>query len=508
MRDLRKKVLLQSGKTQSRRAKAREEREDPRSSPELADSTKSPGTSPRGSPLSSRAGSRNNSRPGSRYASEDEGDFDDYSGTPGSESSFDSEIDDEDLEERGWAARLRKRITQLQEFRERNVSQRETTLASYLHIIRTYDAAGQIQGSFNDILASLLNSVRKGGSEKEILAAVNALSVTIIACPTETIYNRVSRPLRVVCEEAQSEKVKVAAMNALAVALAFAGGEEPDFQDICEFLLEIVESDGQSAGAEDNGVVVTGALQAWGCVASYLENLAEYTEDGRAMEAFLEQLESTDVEVQLCAGYNIAQLFEAARNQEQRSGRDAGLQHNQHLALSRMNEIVKQWTKRTSKKDRRLLREKFPSIIISIERGVGPGYIDMRLPTRKGGQLEHAKEKPTKIQVFKSSFDAPTQEGLQKKDRAYRGGINRASRHDAVDDWTCHARLEVLKQVLAGGIEMYWQDNPAVEAALKAPPRKVDDDGDWDAEDSEGEEDDEEGSEDGDDEDDSNERRR
>ncbi|KAM7191869.1 Interferon-related developmental regulator (IFRD) domain containing protein [Naviculisporaceae sp. PSN 640] len=466
MRDLRKKVLLQSGKTQSKRAKAREEREDPRSSSELAESTKSPGTSPRSSPFSSRAGSRNNSRPGSRYASEDEGDSDDH--FEAEESEYESGSDfDEDIGERGWVARLRTRITQLQEFRERNFSQRETALASYLHILRNYNATGHIEGSYSDIFASLFNSIKRGASEKEILTAVNALSATLITSPNDTVYNRVSKPLRVLCEESDSENVKVAAMNALAVALAFGGGEEPDFPDICEFLLEIVESDGQSVGAEDNGVVVAGALQAWGCAASYVEDLAEFTEDGRAMEAFLEQLESTDVDVQLCAGYNIAQLFEAARTREQQSGQDAGLQHNQHLALSRMTDIVKKWTKRTSKRDRRLLKDEFPSIIISIEQGVGPGYIDERLWTRDSD--------PNEYSIEAKFHERPTPQGLQKKERAYKGGYNKTKRHDSVDDWKCHARLAVLKQVLVGGIELHWLENPAVTAALKAPRRRVSD---------------------------------
>ena len=58
MHDLRKKILLESGKTTSRKARSRPE-----------SSRGSPVTSPGGS----HPGSRANSRPGSRYGSEDEG---------------------------------------------------------------------------------------------------------------------------------------------------------------------------------------------------------------------------------------------------------------------------------------------------------------------------------------------------------------------------------------------------------------------------------------------------
>ncbi|KAK4219590.1 interferon-related developmental regulator-domain-containing protein [Rhypophila decipiens] len=458
MHDLRKKVLVQSGKTQSRKARAREDPR-PRSS-DPSESKKSPGSSTRASPLSSRAGSRNNSRPGSRYASEDEGDSDEFLGTVTSESGFDSDDDDGDLEDREWMSRLRNRISQLQESRRRNISERETTLVSYLHLIRHYFTQDQIEGSLDSaIFPALISSIEKGASEKEVLAALNALSVTLLTCPSESVFDRVSRKLKVVCEESESEMVKVAAMHALAISLVFEGGGQPDMEDILEFMLEIVESDGQTVNAEDSGAVVTGALQAWGCIASYLENLAEVTEDGRAMDAFIEQLDSTDAQVQVSAGYNIAQLFEAARDSVTSSRKDTGLQHSQHLAVTRMHDIVKSWTRSTSKKDRRLLRDEFPAIIISIEQGVGPGYAETgdsltALGLEGVGDVEDYLNDSSKVV-------------LQRKDRS-------VARQDgkAMENWKGHARLEVLKTVLAGGLDWHWRENPSVESALRPPPKK------------------------------------
>jgi len=451
MHDLRKKVLVQSGKTQSRKARARE---DPRpKSSDPTDSNKSPGSSPRASPNSSRAGSRTNSRPGSRYASENESDSDEFFGTVDSESGFDS--DDDDLEDREWMARLRMRMTQLQDYRKTSASERELTNTSYLHLIRNYFARDQIDGCVNGtIFPALLNSIERGASEKEVLTALNALSVTLISSPSETVFERAFKALKVVCEESEHEKVKVAAMNALAIALAFEGGMQPDIEEVLDFLLDIVESDGQSVGAEDNGAVVSGALRAWGCAASYLEDLAETTEDGRAMDAFMEQLDSTDADVQIAAGYNIAHLFEAARNS---SGAD--LQHNQHIALTRMHEIVKYWTKRTSKKDRRALRDEFPGIIISIEKGVGPGYAE-------NGRLVVTKELEAPANKHAAYLDDMSHLGLQRKERVLEGGSR------IIDSWKCHARLEVLKQVLVGGMDLHWRVNPAVQAALWRPTRR------------------------------------
>ncbi len=92
-------------------------------------------------------------------------------------------------------------------------------------------------------------------------------------------------------------------------------------EGLLEFLTEIIESDGQAIDAPDSPLVVTAALQAWGFVATHLDDLSAQCE--QAMEAFVEQLDSTDAEVQTGAGSNIALLFEASREHEEETGRDA-----------------------------------------------------------------------------------------------------------------------------------------------------------------------------------------
>jgi ABC-type Zn2+ transport system substrate-binding protein/surface adhesin len=71
---------------------------------------------------------------------------------------------------------------------------------------------------------------------------------------------------------------------------------------------EIIESDGASIDAPDEGNVVIAALEEWGLLATEIEDLEEETE--AAMEAFVEQLDSADSGVQIAAGENIALLYE------------------------------------------------------------------------------------------------------------------------------------------------------------------------------------------------------
>ncbi|CRK22796.1 hypothetical protein BN1708_017975, partial [Verticillium longisporum] len=80
------------------------------------------------------------------------------------------------------------------------------------------------------------------------------------------------------------------------------------------------------------------------------------------MDAFVEQLDSTDVDVQTSAGFNIAFIFEAARDHEEETGEVMNLQYDPKRLISRMAEASKPAAKGTSRKDRRHLRKNFASI--------------------------------------------------------------------------------------------------------------------------------------------------
>jgi hypothetical protein len=72
--------------------------------------------------------------------------------------------------------------------------------------------------------------------------------------------------------------------------------------------LEIIELDSSCIEAKDSADVVTAACEEWGFLATYVEDLEEKTE--AAMKAFVEQLESSNLSVQISVGENIALLYE------------------------------------------------------------------------------------------------------------------------------------------------------------------------------------------------------
>ncbi|KAK3493847.1 interferon-related developmental regulator-domain-containing protein [Neurospora crassa] len=452
MHDLRKKALLESGKTVSRKARARPEA--PRSSGTLSPGNGSPASSRPGSRPGSRAPSTAGSRAGSRVPSEDEAseyDFDDAM-TISSANSITGEDVDEDDTSNTWPERLQDRIAELQDRKRSSVQGREATLKAYTHILKHHFAQKYIEKNISDIHAALLRSIRSGSSDQERLLALQALAVTILNYPSDAIFDHVWSALKVACEDGEEDKIKVEAINAISIAVSLGGGSSSAAEEVLDFLLEIIESDGQSVGAPDNGNVVAAALQAWGFVASYMDDLS--VQRDQAMEAFMEQLDSTDSDVQIGAGVNIALLFEAARNDEEETGESSDLQYNQHRIMTRMAEIVRDSSKAVSKLNRKQLKTNFQSIITSLERGLGPGY------STAGRSSANPHTGGSRMESGAGGEDGFVEFGYREKLRIHNQIL-------IIDTWSAHARMETLKTVLGGGLATQYIENPAVREVLE-----------------------------------------
>ncbi|TPX14409.1 uncharacterized protein E0L32_005373 [Thyridium curvatum] len=456
MHDLRKKALLESGKTTSRKARSRPE------------STRGSTThSPVTSPGHSRPGSRANSRPGSRYASEDEGFSDseyDETMTMSTNSASDDAADGEPRQ--SWVERLQDRIAELDDRKRSSVQGRTGLLAGYLHLIRHHFAGPQIEGSVSEIVDTLLKSIKGGGSAEERSLALKSLTVTALNCPAESIFEQAFEPLKVVCHDAQDEEVKVDAIYAMAVAAIYCSGFVAAAEDLLEFLMDIIESDGNVVEAEDSGPVVAAALQAWGFVAGQIEDLSDWSEE--AMDAFIEQLQSTDIDVQTSAGSNVAFLLEVSRDQEEETGEALNFSYNSHGLMQRLNELAR-GSKSISKKDRRHVRTELKDVIQSIEEGVGPGYstvlydeVNPRTPGNKA-------------------------DGRGGKHLGYRKKLRVRDDLMLIDTWSLNSRAETLRLLLGGGFGTHCVDNPHIinifgdaevetltkEALPKKSPRKA-----------------------------------
>lgn len=443
MHDLRKKALLESGKTLSRKARARPD---------------SKSATPIASPNASPFGSKNASRAGSVYASdgEDDSDLDDMM-TMSTNSGSDY---GDDLEggggsnSRAWVERLQARVSQIVaggrsgERKKISNQEKEDMLKSYLHLVRHYFAQAEVCGPMNELVQGLMRAVKSGSSIEKALA-LKALAVTILTNPTDTILSNHEKSLKDVAEDDNTEEeVKIAATYALAVAAMYGDGGVEAAEDMLQYMIEIVESDGQTVGALDVGGVVVAALQSWGFIAAHLEDLSGQSE--QAMEAFVGQLDSTDAYVQTSSGGNIALLFETATKMEEESGEKMNLQYDPKRLAQQMRDASR-GSKSMSKRDRRHLKSDFSSIATGLERGKGPGYSTAGRP---------ASNPNTAGALVNSAHGADVNEF------GYRETIFVGKEKVTIETWALSAQIEFLRIVLAGGFPTHLAKNEVVQEML------------------------------------------
>ncbi|KUI59609.1 hypothetical protein VP1G_06868 [Cytospora mali] len=442
MHDLRKKALLESGKTVSRKARSR------------PDSSKSatPATSPGHSPHGSTSGSR----PPSRYASEDEGESDSelddimtMSTTSGA-----SDHGEDDNTGRAWVDRISARVSQIAaggrsgERKKMSNQEREDMLKSYLHLVRHYYTKSEIETQMNDLVLGLVRAVKSGVNTTERTLALKALAATVLTNPTETVLDQHITSLKSACEEDDSEEVKTAAIHALTVTAMYGDGSTEAAEDMMQYMVEIIESDGHTIGAPDSAPVVVAALQSWGFMAAHLEDLSDQSE--QAMEAFVEQLDSSDAYVQTSAGDNIALLFENAHDMEEATGEKVNFKYDPKRLAQQMREISK-GSKSMSKRDRRHLKSDFNSIATGLERGKGPGYSTAGWATSNphtGGAMVESSH------------------GGDVNEFGYRQTIFVGKEKLTIDSWALSAKVDFVRIVLAGGFPLHLTKNETVREML------------------------------------------
>lgn len=279
----------------------------------------------------------------------------------------------------------------------------------------------------------------------------------MVTLDSDTIYDDVADQLKRSIQSSASVEVQVNAIHTLGVAAFFGGAGDDEILDIMTLFLEIVESDGASVDAQDEGNVVIAALEEWGLLATEIEDLEDETET--AIEAFVEQLESADAGVQIAAGENIALLYEKSftiQEEDEEVSEDDDPDHPEHTKngdrmvkryqvyrrqdqlLHTLDSLANVSTRRISKKDRKTLHSSFADIRNSVE-------------------------KPTRGPSYSTAID-------QESGKAYGAGrmkvkINR-NLEVRIDKWWKLQRLNALRRTLQGGFTQHYDQNELVSTAL------------------------------------------
>lgn len=443
MHDLRKQVLLESKKTTSRKAASR---------------APTPAGSKATSPTHSRAGS---AAP-SRNVSDDESEASDWGSN-----SIDEILsgDADDTPQDALTADLLVRIEQILDKKRSSTEGRELTLNAFTTDLIRHYSKPEIQSRMSDLLPAILKSIKAGQSEREIALALKAIALMIITVPSDTIYDAVANTIKAVITDSQHPTVKVAAIHTMSVATFYGGASTEETEDIMEFFLEIVSSDGASVEEADNADIVTAALEEWGFLATQLDDMEDATEP--AMDTFVDQLESSESRVQIAAGENIALLYEkshteaesdddSADEDEKEEARRTGggtrmikrytVYRQQHNLLRTLEDLTRASSKRMSKKDRKAIHHTFQDVLNTVE-------------------------KPTRGPRYSTALDADGREYGSRLRVAIHGGGKML-----IDEWWKLARLNALKRLLQGGFLTHYERNEVVFDSL--PVIVEDDDGD------------------------------
>ena len=281
-----------------------------------------------------------------------------------------------------------------------------------------------------------------------------AIALTLITTPSETAYDAIVQQLKRTYSDSEHAGVKAVAIHTLSAAAIYGGAADSEIEDIMDDFLEIIESDGSSIGAEDSGEVVAAATEAWGFLATYIDDVEDKTET--AMDAFVEQLESSDTSVQVAAGENIALLFEKsytdretedgpASDDEDEEGYpiDNSLVKRYEVYRQRnqlehtLTQLAKESSKRIAKRDRKALHTNFADILNTVQQpSRGPRYqkaIDQETGKRYGSRMT------VRIHKF----------GSMK-----------------IDKWWKLHRLQALRRVLGGGFVIHYENNEVVFDSL------------------------------------------
>ncbi|KAF2634235.1 hypothetical protein P280DRAFT_414231 [Massarina eburnea CBS 473.64] len=449
MRDLRRQAL-ESGKTVSRKARSRN-----------VSANVSAKSSKPNSRLNSPARSGATSQNPSRHGSDDEDYLSDE--TALSANSIDDLLnsDDVDAADDAWQSELQTYMEQIADRKGSSTEGRAASLASYAHVVMSRFTKDDIEPRISELLPSMVRSIKQETSEDESVAALKALAVTIITLDSDTIYDDVANLLKNVITHSEYVSLKTSAIHTLGTAAFFGGTSEEELEDLLTSFLEIIESDGQSANAHDEASVVTAALEQWGMLATALDDIQEATE--AAIEAFVDQLDSSDTSVQIAAGENIALMFEKSytpvEDGEQVSDDDDEYNHETSNGermvkrydvyrrpdqlMHKLETLANIADRSISKKDRKSLHTNFADIRNTVEKPTrGPRYstaIDKETgKTYGGGRL--------KIEIPKVKLGRNIEIKL--------------------DRWWKLRRYGALRKVLAAGFQHHFDENEAVSRCL------------------------------------------
>lgn len=345
---------------------------------------------------------------------------------------------------------------------KRNTTEaREEILVVYTNILRAQYASDEIQSLLADLIPALLKCFRAGSAEGETIYALKALAMTVLTTGEE-LFEEVHQPLRSRIQDASSHKAQEAAIHTLGACAFFGGVDMQDVEDLMDFLLDIIETDGESVEAGDNAAVVSAALQEWGLLATMFEDLEGKTD--RPLECFENQLDSSDFNVQQAAAENIALIYEQCWTQlEEDEQPDQEPDQYEYGHFQR-----KHWKQRYvpyhNNADEYSIKAKLADLSRSTARHVSK---DKRKTLHQVAKdVLHTIEHPYRGPRFSTAIDEDDIRYMGHRLTIRFGGKSSSGTELVIDRWWKYHRYEAVKRIVAGGFAEHYSKNMVLRNAV------------------------------------------
>lgn len=264
--------------------------------------------------------------------------------------------DEEDETSLGWEYDLKHAIED--ELVEKRTSTREEALEKIIRFLSQNSAAHVLENHRQSIYENLKRSIRRGEAKESSLAS-KALSLLFITLgpDEEEMFKDIAPVLRTVALNATSDAAKAEAVRALGTVSFITDPLLPaEIMGIINFLDIILSS-------KDTAPEVTvAALDSYGLLFSILDGSVREAFD-RTMPAHMKHLKSTNGDVRIAAGENVALMYESLAQR--------GRVHYDHQdeLLDILETLANESVKHKSKKERSTQKAAFRDIIRAIADG-------------------------------------------------------------------------------------------------------------------------------------------
>ncbi|KAG6006557.1 hypothetical protein E4U54_000157 [Claviceps lovelessii] len=339
----------------------------------------------------------------------------------------------------------------LQDKKHNNSDVRQQYLELYIRVMRNkYSAETHywLDPAAAALADMFLKEADRGATARERLLSLQAYCLTVGTTGELETFEGSERALKQILVDDDDDECKVFAIYALCMAVLYSGGLEEAALEVMQYLVDIVQSDGESVESHDNASVVSAAIVGWTFIASHVDDFSDFADV--AMDAFVEQLDSSDPGIQCNAGQAIALIFESSRNHEQETGESFQLPYDPQRLVGRISDVAKLSSKSVARKQRRDVRESLVSVVTSLERGVGPYY----------STALYLPEKDSYVPPSQRTEDGQAEYG-------YRCRLRLGNHSSRIDTWSLLSRANMMKIIFRGGLQHHIFVNPVVTECLE-----------------------------------------